>query len=222
MGSCARFAVLVQLMNLLHPEAGGPKEGAGTADGPPLQGRGLPGRGGPPLVPQQPQLQLSASVAEQGFRLVMPESGLLPAFAVGATARQRNTDAESYLLVRQHQEQQGRPPAARRETHIPFILNSMQGAQRQQQQQQQRYQVFGQRGVRSSNSNRGGAEGARLCLICGSFGCSCFSVGSRLPLELDLGPRLQFHSSITCAVSKEEASRANPPRLLSCGHVVCA
>ncbi|XP_026191329.1 uncharacterized protein LOC34623010, partial [Cyclospora cayetanensis] len=76
-------------------------------------------------------------------------------------------------------------------------------------------------------SNSGSSHGGRGlpiygCLICGESRCACAAKGSRLPLELDLGPRLQFHSCITCAVSKEEATQTNPAKLLSCGHVVCA
>ncbi|OEH74817.1 zinc finger (c3hc4 ring finger) domain-containing protein [Cyclospora cayetanensis] len=76
-------------------------------------------------------------------------------------------------------------------------------------------------------SNSGSSHGRRGlpiygCLICGESRCACAAKGSRLPLELDLGPRLQFHSCITCAVSKEEATQTNPAKLLSCGHVVCA
>eukprot|EP00922_Rhytidocystis_sp_ex-Travisia-forbesii_P068486 GHVS01102004.1.p1 GENE.GHVS01102004.1~~GHVS01102004.1.p1 ORF type:complete len:224 (-),score=38.61 GHVS01102004.1:127-738(-) len=43
----------------------------------------------------------------------------------------------------------------------------------------------------------------------------------RLPLELDLGPRYHFHSTFTCAVSRDQTSRLNPPVLLHCGHAIC-
>ncbi len=40
------------------------------------------------------------------------------------------------------------------------------------------------------------------------------------PLEIDLGRHLQFHSTFVCPVSKQQASPANPPVLLCCGHVI--
>jgi hypothetical protein len=44
--------------------------------------------------------------------------------------------------------------------------------------------------------------------------------GSTLPLDLDFGPSFAFHSNFTCPISKESASRDNPPMLLPCGHVL--
>ncbi|KAF8819454.1 zinc finger, C3HC4 type (RING finger) domain-containing protein [Cardiosporidium cionae] len=43
----------------------------------------------------------------------------------------------------------------------------------------------------------------------------------RIPLELDLGPRFHFHSSFTCAVSRDQTHKDNPPMLLPCGHAIC-
>lgn len=42
-----------------------------------------------------------------------------------------------------------------------------------------------------------------------------------LPVEVDLGPSCAFHSVFVCPVSREQASRDNPPMLLQCGHVLC-
>jgi hypothetical protein len=42
-----------------------------------------------------------------------------------------------------------------------------------------------------------------------------------LPVEIGLGPEYQFHSTFTCPVSKEQASKTNPPVRLTCGHVIC-
>ena len=40
-------------------------------------------------------------------------------------------------------------------------------------------------------------------------------------MEVELGPEFQFHSVFICPVSREQASRNNPPMLLQCGHVLC-
>jgi len=44
-----------------------------------------------------------------------------------------------------------------------------------------------------------------------------------LPGEIDLGggPSLRFHSVFSCPVTREHASRANPPMMLKCGHAIC-
>lgn len=42
-----------------------------------------------------------------------------------------------------------------------------------------------------------------------------------LPVPVDLGKELQFHSIFVCPVSRDQASEENPPMLLSCGHVLC-
>lgn len=43
-----------------------------------------------------------------------------------------------------------------------------------------------------------------------------------LPGEIDMGgASLRFHSVFSCPVTREQASRANPPMLLKCGHVIC-
>ena len=41
-----------------------------------------------------------------------------------------------------------------------------------------------------------------------------------LPCEVDLGPGFQFHNIFVCPVTKEPATSANPPQLLTCGHVI--
>ncbi|SJK86628.1 LisH domain-containing protein C29A3.03c [Babesia microti strain RI] len=43
----------------------------------------------------------------------------------------------------------------------------------------------------------------------------------QLPLESDLGSSFHFHSHITCAVSKDQTCKSNPPVMLPCGHVIC-
>jgi hypothetical protein len=44
-----------------------------------------------------------------------------------------------------------------------------------------------------------------------------------LPGEIDLGggASLRFHSVFSCPVTREQASRANPPMMLKCGHAIC-
>ena len=42
-----------------------------------------------------------------------------------------------------------------------------------------------------------------------------------LPVNIEVGQNAQFHSIFTCPVSKEQASRQNPPVLLTCGHALC-
>lgn len=43
---------------------------------------------------------------------------------------------------------------------------------------------------------------------------------NELPVETPLPPGMQFHSIFVCPVSKEQATDANPPMLLPCGHVI--
>jgi len=42
-----------------------------------------------------------------------------------------------------------------------------------------------------------------------------------LPVEIPLPPSYSFHSIFVCPVSKEQATDANPPMMLPCGHVLC-
>jgi hypothetical protein len=43
---------------------------------------------------------------------------------------------------------------------------------------------------------------------------------NELPVETPLPPGFQFHSVFVCPVSKEQATDANPPMMLPCGHVI--
>ncbi|KAF2666849.1 putative regulator of gluconeogenesis Rmd5 [Microthyrium microscopicum] len=42
-----------------------------------------------------------------------------------------------------------------------------------------------------------------------------------LPVEIPLPPDYMFHSIFVCPVSKEQATDANPPKMMPCGHVIC-
>lgn len=41
-----------------------------------------------------------------------------------------------------------------------------------------------------------------------------------LPVEIELGRRLQFHSTFSCPILKQQTTESNPPMRLVCGHVV--
>lgn len=43
-----------------------------------------------------------------------------------------------------------------------------------------------------------------------------------LPVEIPLPPEYRFHSVFACPVSKEQATEANPPMMMPCGHVVAS
>jgi E3 ubiquitin-protein transferase RMND5 len=42
-----------------------------------------------------------------------------------------------------------------------------------------------------------------------------------MPVEIPLPPAYHFHSIFVCPVSKEQATDANPPMMMPCGHVIC-
>jgi hypothetical protein len=42
-----------------------------------------------------------------------------------------------------------------------------------------------------------------------------------LPVNIEVRQNAQFHSIFTCPVSKDQASKQNPPVLLTCGHALC-
>ncbi|WWC67530.1 uncharacterized protein I206_101438 [Kwoniella pini CBS 10737] len=41
-----------------------------------------------------------------------------------------------------------------------------------------------------------------------------------LPMEVPLPPSRRYHSVFVCPVSKEQATESNPPKMLTCGHVI--
>lgn len=41
-----------------------------------------------------------------------------------------------------------------------------------------------------------------------------------LPVEIDLGRKLQFHSTFSCPILKQQSTEGNPPMRLVCGHVI--
>jgi len=41
-----------------------------------------------------------------------------------------------------------------------------------------------------------------------------------LPIEIPLPPEYRYHSTFACMVSKEQATEANPPMMIPCGHVL--
>jgi len=47
-----------------------------------------------------------------------------------------------------------------------------------------------------------------------------WSQTDELPIEISLAPEHQYHSIFACPVSKEQSNDANPPMMMSCGHVV--
>ncbi|KLO18529.1 ubiquitin-protein ligase E3 [Schizopora paradoxa] len=47
-----------------------------------------------------------------------------------------------------------------------------------------------------------------------------WSQTDELPIEIPLPPENRYHSIFACPVSKEQATDANPPMMMECGHVV--
>eukprot|EP00039_Didymoeca_costata_P006274 m.88801 g.88801 ORF g.88801 m.88801 type:complete len:375 (+) comp13189_c0_seq2:84-1208(+) len=43
-----------------------------------------------------------------------------------------------------------------------------------------------------------------------------------LPVEVNLGTKRLYHSVFACAVSRETATKTNPPMRLPCGHAICS
>ncbi|GAB7351707.1 hypothetical protein MBLNU459_g2297t2 [Dothideomycetes sp. NU459] len=59
----------------------------------------------------------------------------------------------------------------------------------------------------------------KLERVMGEVGGQWTSV-NELPVEIPLPPSYLFHSIFVCPVSKEQATDANPPMMLPCGHVI--
>lgn len=49
---------------------------------------------------------------------------------------------------------------------------------------------------------------------------SGWSQTDELPIEIPLPPENRYHSIFACPVSKEQSTAANPPMMISCGHVI--
>ncbi|KAL5490492.1 hypothetical protein ACEPAI_5325 [Sanghuangporus weigelae] len=47
-----------------------------------------------------------------------------------------------------------------------------------------------------------------------------WSQTNELPIEIPLPPENRYHSIFACPVSKEQSTPANPPMMISCGHVI--
>lgn len=47
-----------------------------------------------------------------------------------------------------------------------------------------------------------------------------WSTVSELPVEIPVPPEYRYHSIFACPVSKEQATPANPPMMMPCGHTV--
>lgn len=47
-----------------------------------------------------------------------------------------------------------------------------------------------------------------------------YRLKDELPIEIDLGPKLHFHSIFSCPILKQQATDNNPPMRLVCGHVI--
>lgn len=47
-----------------------------------------------------------------------------------------------------------------------------------------------------------------------------WSTVSELPVEIPVPPEYRYHSVFACPVSKEQATPANPPMMMPCGHTV--
>jgi len=47
-----------------------------------------------------------------------------------------------------------------------------------------------------------------------------WSATEELPIEIPVPPENRYHSIFACPVSKEQATEANPPMMLTCGHVL--
>ncbi|KAF8326027.1 CTLH/CRA C-terminal to lish motif domain-containing protein [Cantharellus anzutake] len=47
-----------------------------------------------------------------------------------------------------------------------------------------------------------------------------WGASAELPIEIPVPPEYRYHSIFTCPVSKEQSTEANPPMMLTCGHVL--
>lgn len=47
------------------------------------------------------------------------------------------------------------------------------------------------------------------------------SPDEELPIEVDTGDQQRFHSVFVCPILRQQTTDANPPMMMSCGHVIC-
>lgn len=67
----------------------------------------------------------------------------------------------------------------------------------------------------------GGGEGTKNPGDGGGNGNGGDDDDAALPVDLNLGPEFAFTTIFSCPVSRDTATRDNPPMLLPCGHVFC-
>jgi hypothetical protein len=48
-----------------------------------------------------------------------------------------------------------------------------------------------------------------------------WSQQNELPIEIPVPEQAAFHSIFICPVMKEQTTKANPPCMLQCGHIIC-
>ena len=61
----------------------------------------------------------------------------------------------------------------------------------------------------------------RLMQICSAKKRTSWWHEKELPIEIPRSPAGEYHSVFTCPVSHEQATKENPPVMLTCGHAIC-